>query len=120
MRIDKERLLPSNTPVVGFGSTKGFPVRTIMLPVTIGTYPHQLTKEISFLVVDCSSTYNAIIGWPTLNAWKATTFAYHLLVKFPIKYGVGEACKDQMAAHECYVAMLEMDDHLQALNIVLG
>lgn len=22
-----------------------------------------------------------------------------------------------MAAHECYVAMLEMDDHLQALNI---
>lgn len=22
-----------------------------------------------------------------------------------------------MAAHECYIAMLEMDDHLQALNI---
>ena len=22
-----------------------------------------------------------------------------------------------MAAHECYIAILEMDDHLQALNI---
>ena len=28
-----------------------------------------------------------------------------------------EACKDQIAARECYVAMLEMDDHLQVLNI---
>ena len=58
MRIDKERLLHSDTPLVGFSGIKVFPIKTI----TIGTYYQQLTKEVSFLVVDCSSTYNAIIG----------------------------------------------------------
>ena len=38
-------------------------------------------------------------------------------MKFLTKYGIGEACGDQMAACECYIAMLKMDVHLQALNI---
>ena len=41
----------------------------------------------------------------------------YLLVKFLTEYGIGEAREDQMAARECYITMLEMDDHLQALNI---
>ena len=52
-----------------------------------------------------------------LTVWRAATSTYHLLVKFLIEYGIGEACRDQMAACECYIAMLKMDDHLQALNI---
>ena len=39
------------------------------------------------------------------------------MIKFPTKYGVGEVRGDQVAARECYVAMLEMDDHLQTLSI---
>ena len=62
MRIDKECLLHSDTPLVGFGGIKVFPIKTITLLVTIGTYYQQLTKEVSFLVVDCFSTYNTIIG----------------------------------------------------------
>ena len=42
---------------------------------------------------------------------------FHLLVKFPTEYRIGEVCRDQMVASECYISMLEMDDHLQALNI---
>lgn len=53
----------------------------------------------------------------TLNAWKVATFTYHLLVKFSTEYGIGEAHRDQIEAHECCIAMLEMDDHLQALDI---
>ena len=86
MKIDKEHLLPSDT-LVRFGGTKVFLVGTITLLVTIRTYPQQLTKEVIFLVIDFSSTYNTIIGWPTLNAWKAATSTYHLLVKFPTEYG---------------------------------
>ena len=70
-------------PLVRFGSTKVFPVGSITLPVTIGTYPQQITKEITFLVVKFSSTNNAINGRPTLKAWKAATSAYHLLSKIP-------------------------------------
>ena len=65
------------------------PVSTITLPVVVGVYPQQITKEVNFLVVDCSSSYNSIIGRPTLNSWKAVTSTYHLLVKFPTEYEIG-------------------------------
>ena len=117
MRINKERFLPSDTSLVGLGGTKVFLVGTITLPVTIGTYPQQLTKEISFLVANCFSTYNTIIGRPTLNAWKVTKSIYHLLVKLSTEYEIGDARGDQMAARECFIPMLEIDDHLQLLNI---
>ena len=63
-------------------------------------------------MVDFSSAYNAILGQPTLILWKAVTSTYHLMIKFPTDYGVGELCGNQMAVRECYVAMMEMDDHL--------
>ena len=46
--------------------------------------------------------------------WGVATSTYHL---FLMEYRIGEACRDQMAACKCYIAMLEMVDHLQALNI---
>ena len=64
------------------------PLRTITLPVVVGAYPQQVTKNLNFLVVDCSSSYNAIIGRPTLNSWKAVISTYHLSVKFPTEYGI--------------------------------
>ena len=39
------------------------------------------------------------------------------MVKFPTEYGVGEVRGDQVATQKCYIAMLEMDDHLQTMNI---
>ena len=39
------------------------------------------------------------------------------MIKFPIEYGVGEVCGDQVAARKCYIATLEMDDHLQTMSI---
>ena len=39
------------------------------------------------------------------------TSTYHLTIKFPTDYGVREIRDDQVAARECYIAMLEMDDH---------
>ena len=69
------------------------------------------------LVVDYSSAYNVILERPILNSWNAVTSTYHLIIKFPTDYGVGELRGDQVAAHECYIAMMEIDDHLQAMNI---
>ena len=39
------------------------------------------------------------------------------MIKFPTEYGVGELRGDQVAARKCYIAMLEMDDHVQTMNI---
>ena len=42
---------------------------------------------------------------------------YHLSVKFPTKYGIGEVQGDQLAARECYLAMLAMAEQMQTMNI---
>ena len=68
MRIDRERLSLMNAPLVGFGGTKVFLLGAIILAVTAGDYPQQITREVTFLVVNCSSAYNAILGRPTLNS----------------------------------------------------
>ena len=117
MRIGRERLIPTNTPLVGFGGTRVLPLSAVTLFVVVGDYPQQITKDVTFLVVDCSSAYNAILGQPSLNLWKAVTSTYHLMIKFPTDYGVGELRGNQVAARECYVVMMEMDDHLQAMSI---
>ena len=71
----------------------------------------------TFLVVGCSSAYNAILGRPTFNSWKAVTSTYHLMIKFPTDYGMGELQGNQVVARECYIAMLEMDGHQQTMCI---
>ena len=68
MKLGRDRLRPVNSPLVGFGGMKVQPVGTVTLPVVVGAYSQQVTKDMSFLVVDCSSSYNAIIGRPTLNS----------------------------------------------------
>lgn len=117
MRINRERLIPVNVPLVIFGGTRVHPLGAITLFVTNGDYPQQITRDVTFLVVNCLSTYNAILGRPTLNSWKVITSTYHLMIKFSTKYGVGEVQGDQVAVHECYITMLEMDDHLQTICI---
>ena len=42
---------------------------------------------------------------------------YHLSVKFPTEYRVGQVQGDQLAARECYLAMLAMDEQVQTMNI---
>ena len=83
----------------------------------VGDYPQQITKDVTFLVVNCLSAYNDILRQPTLNSWKAAISTYHLIIKFPTDYEIGELQGDQVAAHECYIAMLEVRDHQQTMCI---
>ena len=94
-----------------------YPLGMVTLSMTVGDYLQQITKDVKFLVVDCSSAYNAILGRPTLNSWKVMTSTYHLIIKFLTEYRVVEVRGDQVATRECYIAMLEMDDHLQTMSI---
>ena len=93
------------------------PLEAVTLSITVKDYPQQITRDVTFLVVDYSSSYNAILGRPTLNSWKAVTSTYHLMIKFSTEYGVGEVRGDQVAARECYIAMLKMDNHLHTMFI---
>ena len=115
--IERTRLISTNASLVGFGGTRIFPLGAVTLLVMVGNYPQQITKDVTFLVVDCSFAYNGIFGRPTLNSWKAATSTYHLIIKFPTDYGIGELRGDQVTARECYIAMLEMENHQQTMCI---
>ena len=56
MRIDREWLVPTNAPLVGFGGIKVYPLGTVTLPVTVGDYLQQIIKDVTFLAVDYSFT----------------------------------------------------------------
>ena len=90
MRINKELLYPVNVPLIRFGGMKVLLVVTISLPVVVVSYPRKINKEVNFLIVDCLSSYNVIIGRLTLNNWRAAMSTYHLSAKFPTEYGIGE------------------------------
>ena len=117
MEIDRARLIPTNALLIGFGGTRVFPLGAVTLLVTVDNYLQQITRDVTFLMVDYLSAYNGILGRPTLNSCKAATSTYHLMIKFPIEYGIGELRGDQMAARECYIAMLEMENHQQTMCI---
>ena len=76
-------MIPTNAPFVRFGGTRVLPLGVVALSIVVGDYSQQITKDVTFLVVDCLSAYNAILGRPTLNSWKVVTSTYHLIIKFP-------------------------------------
>ena len=67
LRLDLRRLCPFDSPLVSFNRDWVYPKGIVTLTVTVVTYPVQLTRQLDFLVVDCPSSYNVIIGRPTLN-----------------------------------------------------
>ena len=106
LKLDPRRLRPFDSPLVSFSRDRVYPKGIVTLTVTMGAYPMQLTRQLDFLVVDCPSSYNIIIGRPTLNKWKAATSTYCLKVKFPTDNSVGEVKGDQVLARERYQAVL--------------
>uniref|UniRef100_A0A2N9G1W1 Uncharacterized protein n=1 Tax=Fagus sylvatica TaxID=28930 RepID=A0A2N9G1W1_FAGSY len=117
MRVDKDQLRPIETPLVGFVGTSVYPLGIVTLQIIAGTHPKQATRKVNFLVVDCPSAYNVIIGRPTLNRLRAVTSTYHLLVRFPTENGIGEMRGDQAMARECYLTSTSTEPVHQALIV---
>ena len=106
LKLDPKRLCPFESPFVSFSGDRVYPRGIVTLIVTVGAQPRQLTCQLDFLVVECPSSYNVIIGRPTLNRWKAATSTSCLKVKFPTNNGVDEVRGDQILARECHPAVL--------------
>ncbi|GAV71172.1 hypothetical protein CFOL_v3_14666 [Cephalotus follicularis] len=102
LRIPPDQLKPVKTPLVGFTGETIHPLGSIRLSVVAGTAPRQTQVEMTFLVVDTPSPYNAIVGRPGLNLLEAIVSTRHLLVKFLTRFGVGEVRGDQEVARRCY------------------
>ena len=67
LKVDPKRLHPFESSLVSFSGDRVYPKGIVTLTITVGTHLRQLTRQLDFLVVDCPSSYNMIIGKPTLN-----------------------------------------------------
>ena len=117
MKLDKDKLRPMDASLVGFTGDRVCPVGIITLPIIVGHYPKTVSKTVDFLVINCPSAYNDIIGRPMLNRLQAVTSTYHLLIKFLTEHGIGEIRGDQIAARECYLASLGTEGRNQTMTI---
>ncbi|GAV61271.1 hypothetical protein CFOL_v3_04799, partial [Cephalotus follicularis] len=61
LRIPADHLKPVKTPLIGFAGEMIHPLGSINLSVVAGTAPCQTPVEMTFLVVDTPSPYNAIV-----------------------------------------------------------
>ena len=111
LKVDPKRLHPFESPLVNISGDRVHPKGIVTLTVMVRSYSQQLTRQLDFLAIDCSSSYNVIIGRPTLNRWKAVMSTYCLKVKFPIKNGVREVKGDQELARECYQVVLAIKEN---------
>ena len=67
LKLNQTRFRPFDSPLVSFSGDKVYPKGIATLTVTAGSHPFQVTNRHNFLVVDSPSSYNVIIGRPTLN-----------------------------------------------------
>ena len=79
MGIGREKLEPVNAHLHGFSGKRVLPLGSIQLILALG----QATTIVRFLIVDVSSTYNVLLGRPSLNAIRAIPSPYHMVIKFP-------------------------------------
>ena len=94
MKLDLKRLKPFGSLLVSFSEDRVYSKDIISLQIITSTYPAQVMRMVDFLIVDCPSSYNVILGRPTLNCLKAVTSIYCLKVKFPTTHGTGEIVGD--------------------------
>ncbi|KAL5543300.1 hypothetical protein UlMin_011010 [Ulmus minor] len=89
MNLVGVKIEPTASSLSGFTGDSISSEGILNLPVELGSSPCQHIQAVDFVLVDCPSPYNAIIGRPNLNKIRAVTSTYHLLVKFPTVGGIG-------------------------------
>ncbi|XP_074574636.1 uncharacterized protein LOC141831105 [Curcuma longa] len=103
MQIDEADLEPMATSLYGFTGNEVRPLGQIRLAISLGEEPARRTRYSFFTIVDAPSSYNVILGRPTLSAFSTVVSMYHQKIKFPVGDLVGEARGNQVTARRCYV-----------------
>ncbi|XP_073121636.1 uncharacterized protein [Henckelia pumila] len=109
MKLEGFELDPITTELYGFTGHALQPLGQIVLPLSLGNGEHRVTKMACFMVVDAPSSFNEILGRPTLSYFRAVASTYHQKLKFPSGREVGVVRGDQKAAQLCYVNKVKID-----------
>ncbi|XP_020206034.1 uncharacterized protein LOC109791179 [Cajanus cajan] len=110
MGILEESLESYHEPLVGFSGERVMTRGCIDL-YTRFSFDQKTFREVKicYIVVHASTSYNILLGQPSINALGAIVSTPHLCVKFPSRDGqVITVHADQKTARECYFYSLKM------------
>ncbi|GKV17243.1 hypothetical protein SLEP1_g27774 [Rubroshorea leprosula] len=101
--LDPALLQKYDGPIYGFNN-QPVPVEGVLrLNVAFGSGRTYVTPSVRFLVVRMPSSFNLVIGRPTLTEIRAIVSPPHLCMKFPTPMGVATLRGNQEAARHCYM-----------------
>ncbi|GAU40562.1 hypothetical protein TSUD_35790 [Trifolium subterraneum] len=106
LQLTEENFVPYvGSDLQGFNGSTTKPWGYVDLIVTFGENKAMKSVKVKFLVVDCPSLYNCIIGRPTLAELFAVSSTIHLKLKYYTKDGqVATINGDIKAARRCFEA----------------
>ncbi|XP_031262796.1 uncharacterized protein LOC116120964 [Pistacia vera] len=81
MGLEEANINRRPTLLVGFSSEQKYTIGEIILPI----YAGGVNKQTIFLVIDCPSPYNAILGRPWIYDMRAVPSTFHQTIRFPTK-----------------------------------
>ena len=104
-------------PIYGFSSEQVSTRSYIDLHIVFCEGTQTKTLPIRFLIVDAPTSYNVLLGRPSLNTLGAVVFTPHLAMKFPSPSGdILTVHYDQRLERKCYMASLRPQLPIQETN----
>jgi hypothetical protein len=88
MKLSRNQLQPSESPLIGFGGKQIQALGKISLPVSFGTQANARTEYITFDVVDLYYPYNAILGRGFTTKFNVALHMAYLCMKIPALHGI--------------------------------
>ncbi|GKV45226.1 hypothetical protein SLEP1_g52334 [Rubroshorea leprosula] len=101
--LDPALLQKHDGPIYGFNN-QPVPVEGVLtLHVAFGSGRTYVAPSIRFLVVKMASSFNIVIGRPTLTNIRAVVSQSHLCMKFPTPMGIATLRGNQEVDRHCYI-----------------
>ncbi|XP_072088019.1 uncharacterized protein [Arachis hypogaea] len=108
LRLQEKDLRAYPNSLFGLGDAPIQPLGYIPLHTTFRKGTRSRTLSINYIVVDVNSTYNAFIGWTTLNQLAVVVSTPHLCMMFPTSEGIATIKGDQKLVRRCYNKSLNL------------
>jgi len=117
LQLPTTAMVAYDEPIYGFLGEKVSTRDYINLHTVFRDGAHTKTIPICFLVVDAPTSYNVLLGRPSLNTLDAVVSTPHLAMEFPSpSKDILTIHDDQQLAQECYMASLRPQLHILQTN----
>ncbi|GKV34728.1 hypothetical protein SLEP1_g43074 [Rubroshorea leprosula] len=101
--LDPALLQRYDGPIYGFNNQPVQVEGVLTLHVAFGSSCTYVTPLVWFLVVKMASSFNVVIGRPTLTEIRVVVCQSHLCMKFPTPMGITTLQSNQEVARHCYI-----------------